>query len=297
MRPAAPLLIIITLLMIACTVPASASYTMTDIIPGFGAIWQQKEEYNNIKTVIYDALPDDRITLVHFKVPQGSYVNFTLFYGVDSSVSGSAENHASGWGYTTASIDFNGQNKQYKYFDTNPEYDYNLAGMAKDSDTNQSGFIVYHAGLGSFDDNLAVFMPISSLSTNLIYKVSLSSPAEFDADITHADEVSVAQNAEKGVIDVAWDWINLAISMAAFVYEMVLALFYWLKFFFIDNLLMTIALYLTLTMAFAARASRGNIEKFLRRWIKDQVGLFNFILSLWNILVDIISKFRSIFKL
>ncbi len=295
-----PAKIIITLLLVVSLLgaPVSAAYTMTDVIPGFGVMGQQKEEYTNIKTVSYDASgAGDRITLVHFKVPQGTYVNFTLYYGVNSEVSGWAENHATGWGYTTASIHFNGEEKSYNYFDTNPAYDYNLAGMAKEDITNTSGFIVYHAGLGSFDDNLAVYMPVQSLSTNLIYKVSLSSPEFFDVDITHADALSVAQNADKSMWDVAGDWVNLAISMATFLYDLVVSLLYWLKFFFVDNLLMTIALYLALTMAFAARASRGNIARFFRAWFHDLTALFRFILWLWNVLIDLISKFRGIFRL
>jgi hypothetical protein len=224
-----------------------------------------------------------------------------LYYGAAHSAKGNATN---AWNLsllplqiTTSTIVFNGETKQYSYLDVNPSYDYYLSGYARSTVNNDTGIIVYNAGYGSYDNDLAVFMLVSNIAGNLIYKVELSSDTPFDVDISYGDYSGVAATVSKDIFQVAGDWISFALQIATFVYDTVVSLFYWLKFFFWDNLGMTIALYLTVTMAFAARAAKGNIAKFLRTWFKDQVGLFRFIIGLWQSIVDLISSFRGIFRI
>jgi len=81
-------------------------------------------------------------------------------------------------------------------------------------------------------------------------------------------------------------------SARAFIDE----LFYWLKFFFIDNLEMIVALFLAVPMAFAAKNSRGNPEKFLRQYFKTLKGFFEFTLHIWTILLSSINTVLQWFK-
>jgi hypothetical protein len=302
-RNMARMAISLALLIAVCVIvsPVSATYTITGDIPGIPILNEAvKDYYTNVQTLSFATnTTGHAINLIHFKVPTGNYVNFSLHYGTGQTVSGSAENHLTSVipPTTLAYINFNGETQQYSYWDTNPEFDYNLAGYAREDSTNTSGFIVYHAGYGGFDDNLAVFMPVSNIGTNLIYAVELSGSAPFDVDISHAEYASVSQGVSKTAWEAAGDWLNFGLQILTFVYDMVLSLFYWTKFFFVDNLVMTIALYLTLTMAFAARASRGNIAKFLRIWFKDQVGLMRFIFELWRMLIETIGSVRGWFRL
>jgi hypothetical protein len=300
-RNMARMAICVALLVLVCVIvsPVAATYTITGDIPGVPILNEAvKDYYTNVRTLSFATnTTGHAINLIHFKVPTGNYVNFTLHYGTGYTVEGSAENHLISIipPTTAAYIRFNGVTSEYSYWDTNPEYDYNLAGYAREDSTNQSGFIVYHAGYGGFDDNLAVFMPVSNIGTNLIYAVELSGSTEFDVDISHAEYASVSQGVSKTAWEAAGDWLNFGLQILTFVYDFVLSLFYWTKFFFVDNLVMTIALYLTLTMAFAARASRGNIAKFLRTWFKDQVGLVRFIFEMWRMLIETIGTIRKWF--
>ena len=296
MRHIKPLLALFLVLLVLFQPVAAAAYTMTGTILTTTDV--KKDEWTNVQSLTYDATGEGHaITLIHFKVYRGSYVNFTIYYGSSSSVTGSAQSYISeglpliNYGWTTSTINFNSDSSTYTYFDTNPEFDYNLAGYAKD-DTNQTGFIVYHAGYGSFDDELAVFMPVSNLPSNLISKIEITGSQPFDIDITHGEYTAVASAASKGAIETALEWLNLIVQIGTFVYDIVYTTFIWFKFFFIDNIVMIVALYLTGTLAFAARNGRGRPDKILRSWFRDQAALYNFMFKIIEWIVTIINMVR-----
>jgi hypothetical protein len=66
-------------------------------------------------------------------------------------------------------------------------------------------------------------------------------------------------------------------------------LVYWLKFLFVDNLIMTVILYLTGTMAYAANTSR-NIFAFYKTWFRQQIALFNFISNAFSTTISIVAQ-------
>lgn len=279
---------------------SAASYTLTGY-QEFNVFDVQKDEVTNVLNLTFDKSNDDKaITLIHFKAPMDHTVYFTLYYGMGNTVSGSA---STAWNTsllplqtTTSSITFNGETKTYSYLDTNPQYDYFLSGYARSDENNETGLIVYNAGYGSFDNDLAVFMPVSNIAANLIYKVDLSCDVPFDADISYGSASEVASSVSKSVIDVGWEWINFALAMAGLVLGFVLTLLGILKFFFIDNLLLVIALWLGVTMAYSALSTR-NIFQFYQKFFRYQRSLLDFIVQLWNYLVQIISSFRGIFRI
>jgi hypothetical protein len=278
----------------------AASYTLTGY-QEFNVLDVKKDMFTSVMNITFDKSTEDKaITLIHFKVIQDHQVDFTIYYGTGTAVSGSASNS---WNWsvippttTTSSITFDGITKSYNYFDTNPSWDYYLSGYARNNEDNTTGLIVYNAGYGSFDNDLAVFKAVPNLAVNLIYRVDLSSDVPFDVDISYGTKSEVAKSVSKSIIDIAWDWMNYAIQIALFVYGLVVSLFYWLKFFFVDNLLMTVSLYLSITMAYSACTSR-NIFKFFGKFFNDQRKLFEFIIGLWRGLIEIISSFRGIFRL
>ena len=73
-------------------------------------------------------------------------------------------------------------------------------------------------------------------------------------------------------------------------------LFYWLKFFFIDNIALILALFFAVPMAFAAKNSRGNTERFFRQYFKTLRGFFEFILMIWRMLFESIGTVIGWFK-
>lgn len=299
---------LIVLGMIVSPVCAAASYTLT----GFQEIDVfdvQKEMYNDVRNITFDKSNEDKaITLIHFKAPMDHTVSFTIYYGAGNSVSGSA---STAWNTTllplhttTSTITFDGVTKEYSYLDTNPEFDYFLSGYAKDNNANTTGIIVYNAGYGGFDNDLAVFKEVPNIAGNLIYRVDMSSDIEFDADISYGTASEVAKSVSKTILDVGWEWINLAIAMAGFVLAFLVGdpwfsggVFWWLKFFFIDNLMLVVILYFAVTMAYSAMTSRGDIFKFYRTFIRYQKSMYQFIISLWETFINILATFRGIFRL
>lgn len=293
------LLALLVLFGIIVSPVCAVEYTLTGF-QEFNVFDVQKGYFTGITNLTFDQSSNDKaITLIHFKVPQDHTVNFTLWYGAAKTATGSA---SCAWNLsllplqiTTSSITFNGETKEYSYLDTNPEFDYYLSGYARSS-TNETGIIVYNAGYGSFDNDLAIFKSVPNIAGNLIYRVDLSSDAPFDVDISYGTSADVAASVDKDILQIAWDWMNFAIALAIFVKDTAIALFYWLKFFFYDNLGLTIALYISISMAYSANTSK-DIFKFLGKFLNDQKKLYEFILSLWTTLVNLIATFRGIFRL
>jgi hypothetical protein len=294
------LAVVLVLGMIVSPVCA-AQYTTT----GEFAVDTSRESFTNVYNISYNAMETgDRINLIQFSVDTGQYVNFTLYYGAGSTVSGSAENHLTGvslclgvvpCAVTESTIILNGVSKTYSYGDAQPLFDFNFAGYARD-DTNQTGFLAYGSGYGSFDNDLAVFYPVPNIAVNTIYRVDLSGPQTFSVYIDHGKAADISAAASKSALDNIGEWVQLAISIGVFVYGTSIALFYWLKFFFWDNLGMTVALYISISMAYAANTSK-DVFKFFGKFLNDQKKMFEFMLSLWTILVNLIATFRGIFRI
>lgn len=297
--------ILLAFLIVFCVIVSppvlAAEYTLTGY-QEFNVLDVKKDLYDNIQNLTFDKSNEDQaITLIHFKVPQDKTVDFTIWYGAGNSVSGSA---STAWNTsllplhtTTSTITFNGVTKEYSYLDTNPEFDYYLSGYARSNENNETGLIVYNAGYGGFDNDLAVFMAVENLAGNLIYKVELSCPAQFDADISYGTASEVAATVSKDPLQVALEWINLALSLGSTLLGFVLMLIGIIKFFFVDNLLLVIALWLGVTMAYSAISTNGNIFKFYTKFFRYQRALLDFIVQLWNYLIQIISSFRGIFRI
>lgn len=285
--------------------PVSAGkYTLTNM-PLYD---KTNVDYKGVYNMSHDATKDGmKIALMQFTIPTESRVDFTIYYGNGSSVSGYSENHkiVDAWlvSQTVATVSLDGTSKEYTYIDTQPFYDFNLAGYAVERDTLDftnttapAGFLVYSLNYGALDNDLAVFYEVDNPAINTIYRIDASCTKPFDMFVTMGSPEDVAGGVSKGPIDEVWAWLNYALGIASFVFGFVTGLFGWIKFFFIDNLVMTVSLYLAITMAYAAATSR-NIFMFYRKFFSDQRKLFEFIFGLWRVLIEIVSSFRGIFRI
>lgn len=90
--------------------------------------------------------------------------------------------------------------------------------------------------------------------------------------------------------------MSLGYNALTAAYAFITNLIYWLKFFFVDNLGLIIVLYISVSMALAARAARGNIGRFYSRFITQQVKLIEFIFSVWRMLIESIGTIRAWFR-
>ncbi len=90
---------------------------------------------------------------------------------------------------------------------------------------------------------------------------------------------------------------NFAKAMFWTAYTFVSDLLYWLNFFFVENILMVVALFLAVPMAFAAKNSRGNPQKFLKEYFKTLTGFFSFMFFVWRMLLETVGTIRGWFRL
>jgi len=130
--------------------------------------------------------------------------------------------------------------------------------------------------------------------TSPIIGFTINADSEISYSITEDSVTTVSQNLKSAGLDEIMDIIYSTVWL---VIGFITSLIYWLKFFFVDNLLMIVALFLAVPMAFAAKNARGNPEKFLRQYFKTLKGFFEFMLSIWQRLIDTIGTVRGWFRI
>ena len=86
-----------------------------------------------------------------------------------------------------------------------------------------------------------------------------------------------------------FDLIALLTYYTPLIVTIFASLIYWLKFLFIDNLVLVVALYLTGTMAYAINTS-SNIFTFYKTWFRQQAAMFTFIANSFSITFQIVTQ-------
>ena len=279
------------------------------VLPASAIVITAEPIGGNLKTVLasgetsyeYDATPEGRgIQRVTIDVPTGTQVDFTLTYGDGSTVTGSYYYHNDGFFRQTSEIELGSASSTYTYTGLEQIGRAYITGYAKNEtspDVWQSGFVIYGstAGLSTITNDFVFY---SITGDPVIYKFQMTSnnPVSGIAIMTNPrEEVSAA--ASKSFLDLINEFVELAVQMAETIAGVITSGFRWLKFFFIDNLGMTVALYIAGSLAIAARTSRGNPIRVLRQFIKDQKGLYTFIIEMWAKIVEILSNIRGIFRI
>lgn len=284
----------IAFLLISVPAVSAAQYDMTTF-PSANTTTLRAEE---VRSYTHDASTEGmKIAQAYFTVPTDSQIDFTLYYGTGSTVTGSIESHHLNPLQTSTTVTLGGNSSEYSYFDVNYFYDIDLAGYAREANnTDNAGFILSSDAYGLLDNDLAAFYPVDNIQRNLIYKIEATGTAPFTIEIIDQQPADLAEGVSRTPLQTITEWVNFALGLGIMLYEIVSGLFAWLRFFFIDNLLMTVSLYLAITMAYAAATSK-NIFKFFGKFFNDQRKLFEFILGLWRFLIEIISQFRGIFRI
>lgn len=293
-----PLAFLVLLGMIAS--PVSAGYQIT--AEPIGATWVS---WGQSTGTTYDASPNGMaMQRIAWDLSSGTTVDYTIWYGDGRTLSGQmvytpVDMQVLGVGYQHTVVSMGGVTSEYDYIGASQIGRFDIVGYAKNETSTgvyQNGLIIYDSVFGLSDLKCVVFTPTTGTST-AIYKVSWSSnqPVKAGAFINQRTKVEGA--ASKTVLDIAWEWINYCIALASTVKDFVVSLMVWIKFLFIDNLLLVVALWISVTMAYSAMTSRGNVFNFYKKFFKYQRTLLNFIMDIWNYFIQIVSAFRGIFRL
>lgn len=254
-----------------------------------------------VTTFDHDAAAENmRIALIYFKTPQDGRIDFTLYYGNGSTVAGYIENHRLPWleaWRTEVTVSLNGVTDSYTYGDLNQFYESEFSGYAKnDNETPASGFLLASTEYGFLDNDLAVFFEVPQLQRNLITRVVVTGEEPFNIEVVDGSPADVAEGVKRSTFETIQDWLDFAFNLGGTLVGFLLGVLFFLKFLFVDNLLLIIALYISVSMAYAATTSK-NIFQFYRNFFKMQRSLITFMIEIWNYLVQIISAFRGIFRI
>ena len=240
----------------------------------------------------------DAVQRIAVDIGTGTAVNFTLTYGNGATVSGWMEYTNDGFFRQHSEVAIDTDIQGYDYIGLQEIGRIDIVGYARNWTSNTeytTGFIVYDSVFGISERRAMAYYPVPSISDNVIYKFELTSTKPVAVAYYTNTRENVAKAAATTLLEVINEWVQLAISLAFFVKDTAIALFFWLKFFFWDNLGMTVALYISISMAYAANTSK-DIFRFIGKFFNDQKKLFEFVLSLWTTLVNIIATFRGIFR-
>lgn len=122
------------------------------------------------------------------------------------------------------------------------------------------------------------------------YQISSTKPISASQDLMETE--SAVKELGKGDPSDT-DLIALLKAAIPMLVGVFMALLWWLKFLFVDNLVLVICLYLTGSMAYTILTSR-NIFKFYERWFKQQKALFEFVSNGFNTTIQIITQVAAI---
>ena len=266
----------------------------------------------NVYNFSYNATPDKAISVVEYDLPIGSTTNFTVTYGTGSTVSGSMIYvPAALYGLSWSNITLDDQSRSETFPDAQllgyaltRHIHFSSYGINTSADPIVGGFTLYSQGYGVISEEI-LFCPVENLQSNLITSIIIESDMALNivVEVAFKDVLAttVYQNIQEYIAQKAGDiggmlseWLQIAMSYAGSIKDFVFSIGWILKFFFIDNLLLIIALWISVSMAYAAVTSR-NIWAFYTKFFRTQRALLDFVVSLWDILVRTINSLVQIF--
>jgi hypothetical protein len=251
------------------------------------------------QTVSYTAPSDQAVLWVYITSPAETHGDITFYFENGTSVSGS-------WSYVATADLFDylfvhkgtatlgGETVSNSYV---TQGDTLFTEFSPQVRTNTNNSAQMKAGIGQSwgVTDSSVFVDVPSQA---IIRVDFTSDQIVEYDIRAESRTGLKRDL--GLTNEG-DWVAQTMKTVYQVFNSGLTfianLLYWLKFFFIDNLMLIIGLYLSVSMAFAARAARGNIGRFFRTFINDQRKLFGFIMEVWRMLLESIGTIRGWFRI
>lgn len=301
----APRILAALVLLIALALPVYAAPVPTGIFADADIL-----EIDATMVSDYTVPPGMAIGSIVFEMSRDTNIQYTMYYGTGSSVFGDLEYNTVGlWGtdygyesraYVSMGDGVTESTCEYTFVDTPQGAIKRMAvtGHARDDVTNTSGFAAWDTSILDFytAQNIAYYQ-VDNVEVKPIYRIAFTSDNPVKVTISYGDQKYIQSNAVKTGTDIIAEWLRFVGDIAGTIYDVVTSAFRWIKFFFVDNLGMTISLYIAGSLAIAARRSRGNPITVLRQFFKDQKNLFEFIMNLWERLVNIVATFRGIFRI
>jgi len=269
--------------------------------------------FENVYAVAWNGYEDPKtpmgIKYASFDVPINSDFQFTISYGNGSSVSGSVTHTLGGLGYLTSTITLGGESDEHTYIPIMgvlSGHEIYAIGYGRDADlllTNNAsapqGILLFSEQYGDtpvIGNNHAVLYETSDPQNDIITGITASCDQPFTISMMIGSISGTSLLAGQTPFEMINEWVSFALQISTAVLGFLMMVLGLIKFFFIDNLLLIIALWLSVSMAYSAISSK-NIFMFYKKFFGFQRALFQFFAELWNYLIQILAAFRGIFRI
>lgn len=226
------------------------------------------------------ALNGDCISRVTLTLPAGTVAWIDLYSEGTYLTSGSATWSSSSWGTSELSYDLGGSTY-------GPEAILNIMNgdrqvdiySGRDSESNSTGYLLTDHADGFFAiEGKSTFYAVD-IQAYPITRIEVNANQDITVDVFHLPYDDFVSATDASVLQRIMEFLGYLYAIAAAVPVICMEVFYWFKFIFIDNIGLTIALYLAVTMAWSVANSR-DIFTFLRKFFGLQRTLMDFMLGL-----------------
>lgn len=256
---------LVFLLLIVCCAPLACAQNAVITAPAGQALWS-----------------------VDMSVPVGTTATISITQSNGVVTTGSISYQSGTFVTNDATLELDGDSKSVTYniipFTASPLYV-----DVWNADNSTKGVRILKMGYGLINGVYNDYAT-AEIEKYPITTFELSADSEVDIDY---EFVSSTEASERLTAGDEQTWIDLLQDYLPMFWGIFQALIYWLKFLFVDNLILTVVLYLTGTMAVAANTSR-NIFVFYKTWFRQQVAMFNFVANAFSITISIITQILSV---
>jgi hypothetical protein len=270
------------------SVPVSARYDITGTTINAAQIIQP----GYITAFSYTCDPDEKISIIGYDIPINTVVNFTLTYGTGATVDGwiiYRPYGIAGQAYSEVSIGGNTHSEtfidpQIAGYSIIKHVEFVSYARNKTSDnTYETGFAVFQEGYPIYISNEIAFYPVDNLAQNLIYGISVSATQGTRVIIRTNKADELAEYVSATIIESTLDTIakkaNEFIAFLSAVTGIILTILWWLKFIFIDNIVITFLFYFLGTMAWDVNTAKNEFS-FFAKFFRHQKMFLEFLISI-----------------
>lgn len=287
--------------------PAVGSENTRNIVVTGGNINISSTETSGwVSSWYYNAPDDERIGIIELDVPLNSHTNITLYYGNGRYVEGWIVYTPVDLINSFSEIHLGDEYYSETYSETfkdshvaigctasavciNSKIQFSSYAKNLTATPTQHGFSLYAQGYGLYSSEIA-FYPVSDIGQNLITGIAVTSDKDVFIYVQNDAANSLAQTVTLTTSEAVHQGTENVFSTFMGYLSSILgaigSIGYWLKFFFIDNLIMVVVLYImgTLSAAIASEDLKGNPNPFniLVTFFRFQAAFLRGFVWMWS---------------
>ena len=297
--------VLLAILIGSCVIvsPISANSIVTT---GYFPTAEKEIELDKVQNFTFTANSTYAIASVQFKAPKYTEINYTITYGAGNSIDGYISYEAGaidffGYGEGVTTINIGSSTDSRRYVDTGLLPKWEIVGYAREQDDNgtvlSNGYAITDVSLGvGLQSGFIAYQSVPSGEQQPIESISFTSNQPVWMYIGTGPREEIQTNISKTALETVNEWIQWAVQFAGTLKDFVVEFFGWLKFFFVDNLLLWMGLYIAITLALCSLTSK-NIFDFYHKFFRYQTRMYKFIIEMWRVFAEIVGTVRGWFRI